>query len=132
MIDQSIRPLERWSSSPGIVVRPGPFIWHRTTRSRGWHPPPEALFERERRGDREVVVAVGGGDLDAERQALRVEPERHLRDREAEQVEHGRGGEDPGAADRAAVLGRDPRGWTPASSSSWLSVVSAPSPSAAM
>ena len=56
-----------------------------------------------------MVVAVGGRDLDAEREAARVEPERHLGDREAEEVEDGRGGDDPGAADRAAVAWSDPR-----------------------
>ena len=75
----------------------------------GRDPAAEALLQRERGGDGQVVVAVGGGDLDAERQALGVEAERDLGDREAEQVEGRGGSEHPGAADRRAVARGDAR-----------------------
>ena len=71
MTCQSIRPLERWSSNPGVAMRPGSFAGHGTLGYGGGNPAAEAPLERQRGGDREVVVAVGGGDLDAEREALR-------------------------------------------------------------
>ena len=75
----------------------------------GGTQPPKRALELERDRDRDVVAVAAGGDLDAERQAGVVEAQRHLGDRQAEQVEERRRRDHPRPPDGAPVARRDPR-----------------------